>query len=285
MQNAPHVNLNPIDKALWYIESRFSGELTLDEVARAAGLSRFHMTRAFGMATGLSIMRYVRGRRLTEAARALANGAPDILSVAIDWGYGSHEAFTRAFRDQFGVTPEEVRAMRRVESLNLMEPLTMNETPNKLEPPRFVDAPAMTVAGMTARYTDDSSGGIPSQWQRFAPWIGRVPGQAGPVAYGVCYNYDEESGNIEYLSGVEVKGDGNSLPKELTSVKLPAHRYAVFTHRGHISTIRGTWAAIFREWVPKSGQKPTESPSFERYDERFDPKTGNGELEIWLPVS
>src|ERR1700741_3229351 len=123
--------VNPIDKALWYIESHFGDELALEEGARSGGLSRFHVTRAFGMATGHSIMRYVRARRLGEAARTLANGAPDILAVALDAGYGSHEAFTRAFRDQFGATPEEVRATGRIDTLNLVEPIKMNETPNK----------------------------------------------------------------------------------------------------------------------------------------------------------
>ena len=55
-------------------------------------------------------MRYLRARRLSVAARALVNGVPDIFSVALDVGYGSHEAFTRAFRERFGVTPESVRA-------------------------------------------------------------------------------------------------------------------------------------------------------------------------------
>ena len=64
-------------------------------------------------------MRYVRGRRLTEAAKALSNGAPDILSVALDAGYGSHEAFTRAFRDEFGVTPETIRAQGHLKKINL----------------------------------------------------------------------------------------------------------------------------------------------------------------------
>ena len=54
-------------------------------------------------------MRYARARRLTEAARVLAKGAPDILNVALEADYGSHEAFTRAFRDHFGMTPEAVR--------------------------------------------------------------------------------------------------------------------------------------------------------------------------------
>ena len=83
-------------------------------------------------------MRYVRGRRLTEAARSISNGAPDILAVALDAGYGSHEAFTRAFRDQFGLTPEAVRAQHHLDNIDLMEPIKMDETlVANLQPPRF----------------------------------------------------------------------------------------------------------------------------------------------------
>lgn len=99
-------SMNAVEKALWFIESHFACEITLEEIGNTVGVSRFHMTRAFGTATNHSIMYYVRGRRLTEAAKALSRGAPDILSVALDAGYGSHEAFTRAFRDGFGVTPK-----------------------------------------------------------------------------------------------------------------------------------------------------------------------------------
>src|SRR5665213_2252396 len=102
--------MNPAQKALWFIESHLAEALTLDEIAGVAGVSRFHMVRAFAAATGLPVMRYVRARRLTEAARALVGGAPDILELAVDADYGSHEAFTRAFRDHFGITPEAVRA-------------------------------------------------------------------------------------------------------------------------------------------------------------------------------
>ena len=109
--------MNPAQKALWFIESHLAEELTLDEVAAIGGVSRFHMVRAFAAATGLSVMRYVRARRLSEAARALAGGAPDILTLALDADYGSHEAFTRAFRDHFGVTPEAVRAAKRLDHI------------------------------------------------------------------------------------------------------------------------------------------------------------------------
>ena len=102
--------MHPVGKALWFIETRLADDISLAEIACFAGVSRYHLLRAFGVATGQSVMRHVRGRRLTEAARHLAAGAPDILTVALDAGYGSHEAFTRVFRDQFGLTPEAVRA-------------------------------------------------------------------------------------------------------------------------------------------------------------------------------
>jgi AraC family transcriptional regulator len=276
--------MNPVGKALWYIESHFSAaELSLEEIAEIGGVSRYHMTRAFGAATGHSVMRYVRGRRLTEAARALANGAPDILAVAVDAGYGSHEAFTRAFRDQFGLTPEEVRAQRRINQLNLVEPLKMDETPNSnLAPPRFVDGKLLLIGGIAERYDCDSSAGIPAQWQRFLPHFGRVPGQVGKVAYGVCCNADE-AGNFDYIAGVEVT-DFSRLPREWSRLRIAPQRYAVFTHPGHISTVRGTWNSIWNQWMPTSGHQRADAPDFERYDETFDPVTGNGGLEIWIPL-
>src|SRR5215467_4621436 len=102
--------MDPVGKALWFIESHYAHDISLDSIADAGGVSRYYLSRAFGYSTGHSIMRYVRARRLTQAARSLVDGAPDILAVALDAGYGSHEAFTRAFRDQFGLTPEQARA-------------------------------------------------------------------------------------------------------------------------------------------------------------------------------
>ena len=172
------------------------------------------MSRAFGTVTGHSAMRYVRGRRLTEAAKALAAGASDILSVALEAGYGSHEAFTRAFRDQFGLTPESVRAQRHLDNLALLEPITMDDSfVANLEPPRLETGKPLLIAGLGERYTCETSKGIPPQWQRFLPHFGNVPGQIGRTAYGVCCNTDED-GNFDYICGVEV-ASFSDLPPEL----------------------------------------------------------------------
>jgi AraC family transcriptional regulator len=275
--------MNPAQKALWFIESHLADALTLDEIASVAGISRFHMVRAFAAATGLPVMRYVRVRRLTEAARALAGGAPDILMLALEADYGSHEAFTRAFRDHFGVTPEAVRAASRLDNLELQEPIVMDSTAlDNLPAPRFEICKPLLIAGLGERYTWESGAAIPGQWQRFHQSVANFPSRIGPVAYGVCCNADD-AGNFDYIAGVEVP-DFSDLPREFSRVRIPEQKYAVFAHRDHISTIRRTINTIWNQWLPVSGLKAADAPSFERYDENFDPLTGNGGFEIWMPV-
>jgi len=275
--------MNPAQKALWFIESHLGQSLALDDVADVAGVSRFHLVRAFAAATGFSVMRYVRARRLTEAARALARGAPDILSLALDADYGSHEAFTRAFRDHFGVTPEAVRAASCLDHLKLQEPIQMDSTVvDTLPVPRFEIGKAFLVAGLGERFNHDNGAGIPGLWQRFHQLVERIPGRIGAVAYGVCSNGDD-AGNFDYIAGVEVS-DFSDLPREFSRIRIPEQKYAVFTHREHISTIRRSVSTIWNHWLPASGFKAADAPNFERYDEGFDPLTGNGGFEIWVPV-
>jgi AraC family transcriptional regulator len=275
--------VNPAQKALWFIESHLASALTLDEIAGVAGISRFHMVRSFAAATGLSVMRYVRARRLTEAARSLANGAPHILTLALEADYGSHEAFTRAFRDHFGVTPELVRASTCLDKLELQETIIMDSTTfDKLQPPRFETGKPFLVAGIGERYSCESSAAIPGLWQRFHRSVDHIPGRIGKVAYGVCCNADD-AGNFDYVAGVEVS-DFSDLPREFTGIRIAAQKYAVFSHRDHISGIRRTVNTIWNHWLPSSGLQAADAPNFERYDETFDPSTGNGGLEIWIPV-
>jgi AraC family transcriptional regulator len=279
--------MQQVRKALWHIEQNLrSAELSMDEVAQVAGVSRFHLSRLFSTAMGQTAMTYTRARRLSEAAKTLAAGAPDILTVALDHGYGSHEAFTRAFRDQFGVTPETVRSQRSLDSLKLTEPFVMTDQKlPDIDPPRFETRDAFTVAGICVRYGTMGESGtveIPRQWQQLAPFFGHVPDAVGDLAYGVLYNFDAEGG-FTYIAGVEVART-DAKPKEFESIAIPKQRYAVFTHRGHISTIPQTMQAIWQKGIVAANLKPADSASFERYDERFNPMTGEGDVEVWMAL-
>lgn len=86
------------------------------------------------------------------------------------------------------------------------------------------------------------------------------------------------------MAAAEISNTGD-LPPHFTTLRLPGQRYAVFTHRGHVSGISSTMNRIFGAWWPTSGLEHADMPDmFERYDERFDPYTGVGVTEIWLPI-
>ncbi len=275
--------MNPAAKALWYIEAHFAQAPSLDDVASFAGVSRFHFSRMFTVLTGQSVMRYARARRLTEAARTLAAGAPDIFQVALDAGYNSHEAFTRAFREQFGLTPEAVRARGHVNGIEIQEAVKMDETLfDSIEAPRFQTFGTLLIAGLSGHYTPETVAGVPAQWQRFVPWIGHIPGQVGCTTYGVVCNGDD-GGSMDYICGVEVT-EFSGVPEELARLRIAETRYAVFTHRSHISNIRRTWFTIYNKWFPESEWRIAEGPEFEKYGPEFSPQTGTGSLEIWIPV-
>jgi AraC family transcriptional regulator len=188
-------------------------DVTLDDIALGSGVSACHLTRAFAAATGRSAMRYLRGRRLSEAARTLARGAPDILAVALDAGYSSHEAFTRAFREQFGVTPECIRARRCLDDIELVEPIRMADAPiADLGPPRIeATSKPLLIAGLGQRHTN-ASNAIPAQWQRFHPYIGNLHGQVGELAYGIIRKGDAAA-SVDYICGIEVC-DFSEIPEE-----------------------------------------------------------------------
>ena len=207
-------------KALWYIESHLGSDLSLELIARDVGVSRYHLSRAFSTAAGCGFAFYVRARRLSEAAKALLNGAPDILSVSLDTGYGSHEAFTRAFKQHFGLTPEQARAQRQTTNLKLLEPIRMQTaTTTRIAPVRIADRDTMLIFGLSQHYAPESMGGIPSQWDRFLPHFGHIRTQVDKIAYGVICNTDD-SGNFDYICGAEVSEFPSTRPTAPQSTRL-----------------------------------------------------------------
>jgi len=278
--------MNPVGKALWFVESHAPAPLTLDDVANAACVTRYHLARAFCLATGHSVMGYLRARRLSQAACALTNGAPDILAVALDSGYGSHEAFTRAFRERFGVTPEQARAAGNVDGLDLLEPIAPESSPRgDLKPERFEAGQPLLIAGLGGHHALADASDITRQWRNlyesFLCHPDRLSVRIDDSTYGVFCNFDEE-GAFDYVSGVAV-ADFSKRPREWSRVRVPAQRYAVFAHRDHIATIADSWRCIWNQWLPDSAHAPADAPSFERI-RNFDTNRGTGNVELWLAL-
>ena len=155
-----------------------------------------------------------------------------------------------------------------------------------LPAPHFIDSEPILIAGIREPLNENSAETIPLLWKKFAPFIGNISHQLGQVAFGLCVPSKSSSNGVYYyMAGCAVSEFAN-LPPELSPLIVPSQQYAIFAHDAHLSRIRETIDAVFDQWLPQSGyQHNTQSLHFfERYDENFNPETGLGGMEIWLPV-
>jgi AraC family transcriptional regulator len=281
-------------RAVDYMERHLRDPISMTDVACEAAYSPFHFVRLFKALTGDTPGNYLRRRRLTEAAGELARGEARIIEIAFEYRFQSQEAFTRAFKDCFGVNPSAYRRgkapyltgmARRIDELFLIhctEVVSME--------PKIVKMGALKLIGM-AYYGDNKNWEIPKLWEEFMPFMDKVPnGLPVKKSYGVCFYSGSfsKSGLFYYLAAVPVSSL-DDIPIPMVGKTLPESEYAVFTHKGAIAgktnTIRDTYAYAYGTWLPNSAYVNPFAYDFEYYDQRF---MGNdnpaSEMDICIPI-
>lgn len=268
-----------VGKTLWLIETNLTEPLSLNWLADSLGVTPFHLARVFAETTSQPVMRYVWRRRLTCAAEALIYGRDSVLTIALDAGYASHEAFGRAFRTEFGLTPTVLRRTGQLHELTLTPPLQpRSKMPEFLSSPKIEMMPSRRFAGPVQRYDMQTRAQIPAQWAAF-----NADGTHGPGEYyGVVFNFSEDAGTFDYLCGQEVSTTG-PLPAGCKSVTVNGP-YARFVTKGHISTMSAVWNEVYSHWMTRPEYRPRPAPSVEYYPPAFDGATGAGGFEVWLPI-
>jgi AraC family transcriptional regulator len=270
-------------RALWIIERNLHGELDLEGLADACHASPYHLSHAFAERLGQPVTEYIRGRRLSFAAGDLAAGAPDILELALTSGYGSHEAFSRAFKLRFGVTPESVRRRRSTSGLPIVAALDMLESePAPIGAPVVRELAGRTLACLWGRFSFDEMKNIPALWRRFMTIYPTIEGKVDRIPVGVMGAVGDD-GWFEYACAVQVRPSAD-IPSTLHRLALPLHRYAVFDQLGHVSRIRTTYQQIWDRALVENGWTMAAQPGLEFHNSTFDPGTGEGGLTIWIPV-
>ena len=158
----------------------------------------------------------------------------------------------------------------------------------QLAEPRYEEPGAILLAGLVQRYTPDKLSYLPVQWSELRSQLGLVHGRIGGKAFGVWSDVLSGAGVFLYFAGVQV-GEFAPIHPSLSRYQIRGQRYAAFPHRGPVSELRRTAEAVVGQWLPKSGREharpdPSAPDFLEVYGENFDPATGAGDMEIWLPV-
>jgi AraC family transcriptional regulator len=271
-------------QALWILERNLTKSLSLQDVAGSCNVTHFHLAHAFARRTGQPLVGYLRARRLTLAARSLAGRHADILDLALESGYASHEAFTRAFKTQFGATPRSVRNAGSTDHLNLVEPLNL---PDKGTSADLAAARARTdgfaAIGMWGRIEVGDASAAARLWHSFMAQAHCLVAVGSEPPIGISRT-TPDPGVVDYACAVVVQ-ETIRVPKGLSRIRVPGRDHAVFTHPGHISTIGATYATIWDAWSAPEGWRTEENGlCLERHRDTFDPTSGFGGVDIWVPI-
>jgi AraC family transcriptional regulator len=303
---ARHAEL--IGRALALIDARLDEALTADRLADAAAMSRHHFHRVFQAHLGCSVGSYLAWRRLQRACALLASGREPVLEVALAVGYDSAQALAKAMRRELDTTPTAVRRGAANPWKNLLPawrlpvPPVPEEGDPAMQPSRFADLPpglqALTTTGRgmvdrtMMRAARQAFGELApavtaaGAMDRARSCLAIMPDDAqGPddphcrYIAGLVFGYRmaDGSGRCE-LPAVPLSGTLAWWP-------LAAGRYAVFTHAGPYDGLHACWRAIYRDWLPSSGQQLRDNPPMElMLNDPQDTPPAKLLTEIWIPL-
>ncbi len=279
-----------MNAAIDYIEQNLAGEIDFKEAAKRACCSTFHFQRIFFAVNGLTPAEYTRRRRLTLAASELTSSNARVIDIAIKYGYESPDAFTRAFRNLHGVTPQAAREPG--EMLVAYPRISFHivlKGGNDMDY-RIIEKPGLTIAARTRQFTTANGQNlvdIPKWWDEFlvtkdcqalTSLSGNKPGAVTRSAMlGICYG---EADDVEFSYGIGVELPQGASSGEFEKIEIPAATWALFDCT--IDNLQDVTRRIFSEWFPSTGYEHDAIPELEVY---LPEKPGEVmKCELWMPI-
>ncbi|MHC3821038.1 AraC family transcriptional regulator [Streptomyces sp. DT9] len=282
--------LERLNQAMEHIERQLDGSIDVAELARIAATSQYHLRRMFSALAGMPLSEYIRRRRLTVAGAEVLAGERTLLEIAVRYGYGSGEAFARAFRTVHGVGPGEAR--RTGAALSSQPRMTFRlivEGSGSMRY-RLVHKPEFTVVGAKARVPLVHSGPnraiidfVRGTGDRARELLEKLSDQEPHGILAVCDGLDPgraEGTCLDYYYGVVTLA---SAPEGMATLPVPAGTWAVFTTSGPApEAIQALWRDVFTEWFPSNPYRSRPGPEILRT--RMSADGSEADAELWLPV-
>ncbi len=293
-------------RVLAYIDEHLEQPLDLNTLAEVAYFPPFHFHRLFSAWMGETFGDYLRRRRVEVAAmRLAAQPRTRILNIALSVGFGSAEAFTRAFNSRFGCSPtvwrEQQYSLRSTNSNSgqvnskrsqaLQAHFAEHEVSRNLNKETImkvtlIDRQPATIAYL--RHRGPYGEPIARFWQgTYVPWARMNKLGADHARYGISHDDPSITApeQCRYDACAEVAPDFVATGGALKTA-IPGGKYAVHKFRGTVEQVGEAWAALLRDWLPSSGLQLDSRPCFEYYSKGavYDCETGVFECEICIPV-
>jgi AraC family transcriptional regulator len=301
-------------RVLAHIEKHLSEALPLPELAAVAHFSAFHFHRLFTAWVGETLGTYLRRRRLEVAAlRLLTQPQTSVLDIALLVGFGSGEAFARAFKERFDCTPSAWRRQQADERKRQIR--NLDQAQRKIDqdgagiaahdgdsdPQPFEELPMKSasvplnvsviqrepVRVAYLRHVGAYGAAVHTFWQEhFWPFVSRNNLVGRPV-YGISHDDPTITAPEKCRYDVAVTlGADEPVPSPAQTTTIEGGRYASVPFVGTSDTIGAVWNALLRDWLPQSGWQLDGRPCFEHYppDASYDEAAGTFSCDIVVPL-
>ena len=286
--------LDRLNRALERVEEDPGTPLDVAGMARDALTSEHHLRRLFSALAGMSLSEYARRRRLTLAGAEVIHGDADLLDIAVRHGYGSAEAFARAFRALHGVGPGEARRTGAVLASQPRMTFRLTVEGSTTMRYRIVEKEAFRLVGHRARVPLVHEGPNPAVvaftkglGRAALEEVGRLSDQEPHGVLSVSAHVDpsrEEGSELDYYQAAATSAPA---PEGMEVLEVPAGTWVVFPFSGPSGSfpesLQRMWADAFAHWFPSHpSYRTAEGPELLRVEYGEDPTAAEGEL--WLPV-
>lgn len=296
-----------IERAMAYIVAHLDRSLRLDDIARVAGVSKYHFHRMFTATTGEPVGRFVTRRRLETAALRLAySPAQSVTAIGFEVGYSSTANFSKAFSAFFGCSPSDVRRGRdpgeRIGRLlsdydKDFHPADLfalpPETPTAARAERLAELRDLVRFERTdgfdlACLASPNGYDLAAVTDLWAELVRRARelgfADADVDAWGISHDSPQLTAPslCRYHAAVPCP-PGTTVAAPLFPGRVPAGRYAVFPYAGPLADLPELYLDVYSVWLPQSA---VEVDDFTPLDHHTGdgPRDGHIELEIWLKL-
>lgn len=279
--------IEQLNRAISYMEEHLEEGIELEKVAEIACCSAFHFQRMFSYIADIPLSEYIRRRKMTRAAFDLQNKDIKIIDIALNYGYDSPTAFTRAFKNVHGISPSKAKSSGT--KLKAFPPISFKiSIKGDLEMNyRIEKKEAFRVVGVKEHYEiniEENFAAVPMFWQKTGE-IGVIPAicslmckePVGLLGVSSCMNGKDFDYYIAVATDKEV-------PKGMYEYNVPECTWAIFESIGPLpETIQNLQRRIITEWLPTSGYEYANAPDIEVYSDG-NQQSEDYKCEVWLPI-
>ena len=270
--------ITEMQKAIDYIEDNLDKDINFEKVSKEVGMSSFYFHRIFTAIIGISPTAYIRNRRLTVSAQEISKNNENILDIALKYGFESHEAFSRAFKNFHGVVPKMAKIdgneFKNFSRANLEFEVNTNNVLNY----RIETRDTIKVLAFFRQFNIENKDEIPKYWKELKESgnLEKISNNYKKDLLGICIGTQSD---FEYKYGIGIEQTEDVETNiEIEKIEIPKSTWVVFKcEEQDEKNINKLWSRIYKEFFITSSYKQSMDIDFELYDDR--------NTEIWIPIS